>query len=151
MSTILVPSTDLTAVEWLRLINGLPSTSIGTTLPAADAVLRSTGFIQVTGTGGTPSRDFPLHAPVVTVDCWAAPAVEGSAKVPWGRATDYAGLVWLATFDWSLMNRKVTLPHGYPAAWVRTAIALSEPRRIPDDPSGFARVQVDVLLNWSAA
>jgi hypothetical protein len=47
------------------------------------------------------------------------------------------------------MNRLLDFSaRGYASARVLTVVALSEPGRIEGDPSGFARYDVDLLINW---
>jgi len=143
------PSIDLIAPAWLRLIVGIDPTKVATTLPSDVAVLRTGAFVQaMSGAGGSPNRDVPLRAPVVRVACWAAPP-EGSRQVPWGRASDAAERILTATYDPALMGRTIDLSsRGYAPAHVLTVVALSEPARVEGDPSGFARYDIDLLVNW---
>lgn len=153
MSTALRPTTDLVGIAWLRLVPGLPAQQINTALPKDVSVLRTVGFVRVAVVGGSPNLEVPLRRPVLSVECWAAPA-EGSQKVPWGRASNLAENVLAATYDRSLMGRLVDLTPwdaDYLPARVLTVNALSEPTRVEGDPSGFARFDLDVELNWTGA
>lgn len=142
------PNTDLVTVAWLKLVPGVSQAA--TKLPEA-SVLRSLpgGFVRVlSGIGGFSPLDVPLRRPVVQIECWAAPA-EGSQKVPWGVASDLAESIFLAQYDPALMDVTVDLvPVTFGQARVRTVNA-QEPRKIEGDPSGFARFDVDAMINWT--
>lgn len=138
---------SLVAQAWLRL--AVPGVGVATRLPQPDAAMRTAGFIRVPVVGGSPDTYSPLRAPVVTAECWAAPATEGSSKVPTARANALAEAVIAATYDRALMDRVLDLGAGYPAARVRTVQALSEPLESPDDPGNFGRFDIDLLLLWS--
>lgn len=139
---------DLVAVAWLKL--AVPGIGVATSLPAVDSALRTGGFVRALTVGGSPDLYVPMRAPVVSAECWAAPAVDGSTKVPWGRANALAEAVVAATYNPALMGVELDLG-DYPSARVHTVVALSEPRRIENDPANWARYDVDLLFRWTAA
>lgn len=150
MSAPVIPlraNNTLVASAWLKL--AVPGVGVATRLPAADAAMRTAGFIRVVPVGGSPDLYSPLRSPVVTAECWAAPATEGSSKVPTARANALAEAVIAATYDEALMDVVLDLGAGYPDVRVRTVQALSEPLESPDDPSNYGRFDVDLLLLWS--
>lgn len=147
---LLLPNTDLVAVAWLKRNPKFSEKGIGiaTVLPNDDAALRA-GFITTTIVGGSPEIDVPIRRPVVQVSAWAAPASPGSTKTPWPQAAQIAEWAWEQTFDSA--HRGVLLSFslpGYARARVSTAVALTEPRRIPGDEGNYARVDLDVEINW---
>lgn len=146
MAGNLLPNTELVAIAWLR---GMGLLNVGTTLPGDESKWADEGFVQVTTVGGAPDVDIPARRPVVQIDFWAANS--NSAKVPWGRANHLAERVYDATFIDSV-STMVTLETGanYRQARLMSAYALTEPRRVNDDPSGYARYLMDVQLNWVA-
>jgi hypothetical protein len=146
----LPPNTDLVAAAWLRL--AVPGVGVATTLPSDVAPLRTAGFVRVATVGGSPGRDVPMRNPVVVAECWAAPAAS-SAKPPWNRANGIAEQIMAATFDPALMGVLIDLSAvgDYAPARVHTVVALTEPGRVDDDPSNFARFDIDLLLSWTAA
>jgi hypothetical protein len=148
---VLLPNTDLVAVAWLRRNAKFSERNIGiaTTLPSDRAKLVS-GFITTQVVGGSPELELPIRKPVVAVSSWAAPATEGSSKTPWPQAAAISEWIWEMTWDRAHMNVTLSfsLP-GYAQARVFTVEALTEPRRVEDDPSGYARVDVDLLINWT--
>lgn len=147
----LLPNTDLVGVAWLKRNPKFSAKGIGiaTVLPSNDAALRA-GFITTTVVGGSPEIELPIRHPVIAVSAWAAPADPASSKTPWSQAFQIAEWVWEQTFDPAHMGALLTfsLP-GYAQARVRTAVALTEPRRIPGDEGNYARVELDVMLNWT--
>jgi hypothetical protein len=145
------PNAELVAAAWLRL--ALPGIGVATTLPADVTPLRTDGFVRIAGVGGSPDRYVPMSHPAVQVECWAAPASEGSSKPPWNRANQLAEKVKQATYDPALMGVRLDLSSvgDYSPARVHTVVALSEPTRVENDPGSFARYDVDLLLSWSAA
>lgn len=150
MTEPLFPGSDLVGVGWLKLLAGLPADKIATKLPKDDAALRAPGFVRTMIVGGSPSAsDLAWRAPVITAECWTAPA-PGSQKVPWGTANQLAEQIVMATYDRALMGRRIDLSAINPLfvpVRVASVLALTEPRRV-DDPSGFARFDVDLKLNW---
>jgi len=148
---LLLPNTDLVAVAWLRRNPKFSEKSIGigTVLPNDDAALRA-GFVTTTVVGGSPEIELPIRRPVVSISAWAAPALAGSTKTPWPQAFQIAEWVWEQTHD--AAHRNVTLTFslpGYAQARVFTAVALTEPRRVPGDEGNYARVDLDVEINWT--
>ncbi len=142
-----LPSAELVAVAWLKTLDGVPSDGVATTLPGDPTVWAANGFVQVGTVGGSPAVHTPLRTPVVQVDCWANNS--NSAKSPWGKSSALAELVVAATY--SIRPRLLVMPEGFHNARLNTAWPLTEPRRIPGDEAGFARVNFDLALSWVVA
>lgn len=143
MTTPVNPPTSTAVAEaWLRL--AVPGVHAGTRLPAVDQSFRESGAIRLDAVGGTPDRDVPIRAPVVGVSCWFPPQSNGAA--PWGRAEQLAERLVAATYNPDLQGVRIT--GKYAPARVLAVLALSEPVRIENDPSDFARYDVDLLINW---
>lgn len=158
MPVDLRPNTELVAVAWLGGVVGLSPSMVATTLPDATkpdgtpADWRTTGFVQCFTVGGSPEKHNPLRRPVVSVDCWA---VMGSTvmKPNFALANHLAELVWLEVMNPRLASRRVTPVVGgktYPTAQVLTVDMLTEPRRVPADPAGYAHYQFDMEIAWGA-
>lgn len=148
MTVTLYPNTDLVAVEWLRGVANVDSSSVGTSLPTDNSSWAASGFLEVSTVGGTPNRDLPLAQPVVRIDAWASNA--SSKRPPWGKANNLIEAVRAATYDEATIQRALDLPQGYPTTRVLSAYLVSEPRRIEDDPSAYARYTADMQLYWVA-
>jgi hypothetical protein len=148
MTVLLLPNTDLVAVAFLKAILGRTS-GVGTDLPG-DNSWTVDGFVQITaGIGGSSSVNVPRISPVVSVKCWARNA-GSSRRPPWNQSNNLAEQIRAGCFRAYQAPVKVTLPGGYPAANVRSAYLLTEPRRIPGDDSAFACHQFDMQLHWTA-
>lgn len=140
----LYPNGEQVAVAWLRTT--LATTGVATTLPD-DTTWPANEFVQVTVTGGSPSVDVPRYSPVVSVDCWAVrPA---SRRPPWGQAAQLAERVRMATYTSG--GVALAMPDGYRPARVMSVEVVAEPRRVPSDPSAYARWQVQIQVHWTPA
>lgn len=148
-------TSELVCLAWIASVIAPYAVASGTTLQGPDATTGKLswdggGFVQVSGTGGSPQRHVPLRQPVLSVDCWSTNV--GRKQPPWGRANSLAELLVRATFDtnWGDTQRPVTLPTGYGKALVRGAVALTEPTRRPADPANYAHYGFDLELSWLA-
>jgi hypothetical protein len=144
----LEPTTELVGRAWLAL--AVPYVNVGDELPETDETMRTVGFLRTLTVGGSRDRDVPFWRPVVRVECWVAPPVEGSEFEQWNAAGRLAKWVVDATDDRALMHRLVELTAfgEYKPARVRTVLALGIPRRV-EDPGHFARLDVDLQINWT--
>lgn len=142
---VLRATPELVATAWLKTVVG---DIVATTLPkpAADGTLSwaSTGFVTLTVAGGTPNLYVPLREPVIGVDCWAVNPQ--SQTPPWNRAASLAEAIQAACYDHPAIPKLVALPSGYPAARVLSAYTAGEHRRVPDDPSSYARYSIPGLV-----
>ena len=140
------PSAEVVAVAWLKGLAGLNG-AVATTVPADVSSWASTGFVQVSVVGGSPSPYLPVNSPVVGLDLWAA-AVD-SARPPWGVAARLYGVVRAGCLDHAGATRALTtLPSAYSDAQVLSAWLLTEARRVPGDQRGWAHYTADLRLDW---
>jgi hypothetical protein len=150
MSTPVLRATpELVAIAWLKTIVG---DIVATTLPkpGSNGTLpwQSTGFVTLVSAGGTPDLYVPLRSPVMGVDCWAANPQ--SQKPPWNKAAALAEAIQAACYDHPAIPQKVILPTGYPQAQVLSAYTTGEHRRVPDDPSSYARYSIPgLVIAWT--
>lgn len=144
MSLLLRATPELVAEAWLKTVVG---DRVATTLPKDNSSWAASGFCTLVTAGGTPSMYVPLREPVIGVDCWANNPQ--SQKPPWNKAAMLAEAIVAACQDHRHIGQTVTLPSGYPAAAVRSAYVTGDPRRIPDDPSSYARYSIPGLaIAW---
>lgn len=143
-------TTDLVAVAWLK---GLVGDIVATNVPVhAEGV--AFDFVSVHTTGGSSNMYVPLREPVVSIDCWSAPAA--SVKPPWNKATGLAEAIVAGCQDHEANPRLLTLPSGYPGARVLSAHVVQDPRRpvIPGagdnsaDLGSWARIIMAIQLHW---
>jgi hypothetical protein len=143
------PNADLVGVAWVGGISGVSPAQVATTLPEDNSSWSASGFVELTVVGGSPSLDTQVRHTVFQVDAWASNP--NSSKPPWGKAFTLAELVVAGAYGPSnplSASRTLVMPAAYSGARVMSAQVLSEPRRIEDDESSYARVQFDLQLNW---
>jgi hypothetical protein len=144
MSLLLRANHELVTIAWLKTIVG---DRVATMLPKDNASWAASGFVTTDVVGGTPNLYVPLREPVMSVDCWAFSA--GSQKPPWNKASVLAQAIQAACWEHRSIPQTVTLPTGYPAVQVRSAYCTGDPRRVPDDPSSYARYSIPGLaITW---
>lgn len=149
MSTPLLPTTDEVAQAWLRL--AVSGVRVDEELPtvAEHAALATVGAVRTVTVDGGLDRYVPVHLPVVTAECWVA-VVDGSRKRARGLAGQLGARLVAATFDPALMGVVVDLPGDYGSARVHTVTALTDPELVDNEPSSWARYDVDLELLWTA-
>ncbi|MDH6448180.1 hypothetical protein M2155_000588 [Streptomyces sp. SAI-119] len=147
---VLRATPELVATAWLKTVVGdivsttLPKPGSDGTLPWAD-----TGFVTLVTAGGSANIYVPLRTPALGVTCWAANP--GSQKPPWGKASNLAETIVAATLDHpNVPKTTLALPGGYPDVQVKSAYVTGDPRRIPDDPSSYARYEIPgLVIAWT--
>lgn len=142
------PTSRLTGVGWLRL--AVTDVRVDDRLPdPIDTALRTDGFIRVAVVGGSPEMYVPARGAVITAECWIAPSAT-TGEPSWSTVEQLAERVVAASYDPALTGRLLDLTGfgDYAPARVTSVAALSEPVRRDDDPSDFARFDVDLLINW---
>jgi len=150
MTTPLLPNDELVAKAWLEAAVPLTAGKVATTLP--DPPWTDDEFVQIMQVGGNPDPELMIAEPVVSVNCFAMKA--NSIKPPWGQANHLAQLIWQATLQrrWAPHPAvELVLPSGYGRAIVRTAQAVSLPKRVPSDPSQYAVYNLDIQFSWIPA
>lgn len=141
-----LPTSDLVAVAWLKTVAGLPVGGIATTLPSDAAAWADEGFVQAQTVTGLADVDVPQwRRPLVQVDLWANSGT--SNRPPWNKAARLAELVRAGTEG--ATGRVVDLGPNYLPARVLSVYLESEPRRIEDDPAGYARLTLDLHIDWA--
>lgn len=152
MTALLLPTSRLVVEGWLQL--AAPGVPVGTQVPEvkdAPGIVTS-GFIRIDGFGGGPDRDVPYNAPVAFLACWFPPA-DRTGMAQWERAEQLARQIVAATYDRAFMGVRIDLSAvgNYAPARVHTAVALTEPDRVEEEKSDWARVDLDLGLDWSPA
>lgn len=143
-------TSELITVAWVKTIAGVAANGmVSTTLPADNSTWAASGFIRVgPAVGGSPQMYVPLRQPVMQIDTYAINP--NSDNPPWDKAGKLAELVFNATYDHSLLGRELITRTGYENARVVSVTALTEPRRLYDDPASRAHYQLDIELRWVA-
>lgn len=144
-----LPNDELVAIAWLgQRVPGFAPAMVATTLPQ-DPAKWPDGFVQVQSLpGGTADVDIAVRrSPMLQVDFWAAPT-GGSSKPPWGLANLLAARAVFATEE-QAYGAAVQLPAGYLGARVQAAYFADLPSRVPGDPSGYARLSGNLVIDWA--
>ena len=141
------PNSELVAITYLRSSGVGPSATsgVGSTLPENKDSWKD-GFVQVQVVGGSSDVDVPTRRPVIQVDCWV-PSIN-SSKPQWGRANTIAENVVTALYGIGNTGMKLSLGPNFKDAIVQSGYAVSEPRRVSNDPAGHARYTFDIVLTW---
>lgn len=135
-----------TAIAWLSTF--MPA--VASNLPALDswpvlsAPVRT--FTVVPMVVGGSSLDTPLRVPIVQVETWAA--VPGSDKLQLGAAEQQAEEIVTRIYADPFVPVLVRQRTGYDQALVQSARLLTEPRRLDDPDTGYARFVMDMELAW---
>lgn len=145
------PTNALVAVAWLsRRVTGLNASMVATKLPRDSDAWADLGFVQATVIAGTPEIYLGTRHPYVQVDAWATSP--SSVKPPVGKANRLAELILRATEnDAQTFSAELDLGENYMAVRVLSVYPLTEPSPIQDDPSGYARVTFDLMIDWVRA
>lgn len=142
-----LPTSPVVAVAWLRSRAGIVAGQVATKLPRELATWAELGFVQATIVPGSVDDDLRIRRPLVQVDAWAH-SPEG-VRPPVGKAARLAELVLKATeTSEQEYGRAIDLGPNYLPARVLAAHSPTEPSEVEGDPSGFARVTFDFVLNW---
>jgi hypothetical protein len=145
-SGLLSPNSELVAVGWLKGITYLGS-RVATELPRDVTGWSAAGFVTATLAGGTAPRYTPMRQPVLDVSCWGV--APNSGRPPWNLAAQLAEAIVAATLDHRNVPRRIAMPNAnHRPAFVRSAWVVSEPRRVPSDPGDYARLSMDLALDW---
>lgn len=152
------PTNELVGVAWLvAYVPEFDAAMVGPTLPKDTTKWAATGFVQVSAIpSGTPDIDLPVRHPRLQIDGWATANPNGNAssnKPPWNLAAQLIEAIRLATEDAQTGRYGKTIPvkANYLDARVQAAYLITEPMRVTDDPSGYARFTADLAIDWVPA
>lgn len=138
-------NTELVAVAFLQSVLGQQG-GVGAKLPGDQSSWADTGFVKIVALGGSPNPYAPLRRPVIDVQAkWI---VQSSKQPGWAKAAELAERIVAGCYGAYQQPVEAVLPDGYERAFVQSAYALTEPRRIGGDDSNIATFQFDLQLNW---
>ena len=146
MPTLLKPDSELVTQAWLATLPGFSSAMVASLLPTDTSTWATTGFLTTTVAGGTPGMYLPVRGPLVQVDCWAVKP--GAQRPPWNHASQLAQAVVAGCYAANPVT--LTVKSGYGTARVMSVWPTMEPRRLYSDESSYARMQLDLRLDWTA-
>lgn len=157
--TTYYPTDELVAQAWLgqrvpEILAAGGAAMVAGTLPAVgswSAFAGGLAFCQATLIpGNVPKVDVPLRNAVIQVDCWAVSSAD-SVKPAWNVAAQLVEAIWHFT---NSPTAKYSSPiqialANYAAANLKAVYPLNNPRRVPNDPSGYARFTIDLEVDWA--
>lgn len=150
MTTALIPNNELVARAWAIAAVPTLAGKVATLLP--DQPWTDNEFVQIMQVGGGPDAYNMQGQPVVSFNCYAVKP--NSKSPPWGQANNLANQLWRATYVHRFAPDPVVelvMPDGYGRALMQSVIAMSEPKRVPSDPSQYAVYNVDIQMFWVPA
>jgi hypothetical protein len=150
MTTLLIPTVELIAKAWA--VAAVPDLlgKVATKLP--DLPWDDNEFVQIMSVGGSPDPENPQSQPVVSFNCYAVK--KDSKNPPWGQANHLATQLWRATYvkRWAPDPAvDLVMPNGYGRALVQSVVPMTEPKRVPSDPSQYAVYNIDLQFFWIPA
>lgn len=151
LTGLYVPNDEQVMVAWIRHYVGgdLGDAGVATDLPKA---LPADGFVTVQLTRpGLPDVDLPNHHPLLTVDTWAAPSASGG-RPRWNAAAQLMARITRAMEnDFQTFGKTLDLGPEYMGVRMQAVWKNTEPQRLPNDPSAYARYTLDVNAVWLIA
>jgi hypothetical protein len=146
------PNGELVAQAWLAAYAGFDPAQVAGKLPEPEKWVGN-GFVQVRAlVGAGVDIDVPQRrTSVLQVDTWGTRSAHDSFRPLWGVAMDLAECVRVATFpDVQQYGKPLDMPvPGYQPARALSASLASDPVRVEDDPSGYARMTINLSLIWT--
>ncbi|MEC3974738.1 hypothetical protein [Amycolatopsis sp. H20-H5] len=143
---VFVAATDETVTRaWIAQLAGFTAEMVGEQLPRDTTGWEASGFVTVTVAGGSTVPEFRLESPVMMVQGWAV--TPGLDRPPWEKARNLVAAIQGGTYQrggWFL-----PLPQCGENATVKTAYAVSKPRRTYGDFGDYAGYTLDLVLNWT--
>lgn len=152
-----LPTAGLVTQAWLaQRVPTFDSSMVAGKLPRELAAWADVGFVQVTIVPGAARIDSgEARGTLAQIDCWAVTLdASGSVapKPPVAKATRLAELILRACDDdVQAFGREVTMPANYLPARVLAVYPQTDPSEVPGDPGGYARVTLDLRVDWARA
>ncbi|HET9234928.1 MAG TPA: hypothetical protein VFP10_12375 [Candidatus Eisenbacteria bacterium] len=143
------PTATGTMITWLSGV--VPA--VASNLPALDSwpVLSGTvrGFVTVPTVAGGTVEYAGLRVPVLQVETWAA--VPSSDRPQYGAAEQLAEDIVAAVNALNATPAPVLVRQrvNYLRAMIQCAPFMTEPRRLDDPDTGYARFLMDLALAWT--
>lgn len=144
------PNAGLVVEAYLGRILG-STELVGLNLPKEQSKWLARGFVTYTNLSGTPGLYLPVRNPVMRLDAWATTSTPGSGTPPWAKAYDLLEIIRDGVFGKIDQTPFEMTKPNYGRARMLSAYLTTEPAEVKGDPSGFARVQADLALEWVVA
>jgi hypothetical protein len=154
MTDLQHPNGELVAQAWLAAYAGFPSGQLAGSIPdPVKSPWPGNGFVLVRAlVGGGVDATLPeRRVSILQVDFLGTRSTHDTFRPLWGVAMDLAECVRVATFAGVQgYGKSLDMPvAGYRPARALAAYLLTEPVRVEDDPSGYARMTTNLSLAWT--
>lgn len=150
------PNGELVGQAWLIAYAGVDVGKVASKLPnPVESPWPEDGFVQVRAlVGASTEATLPeRRTSVLQVDTWGTRQIRDRDvfRPLWAVAMDLAECIRVATFPGvQEYGKPLTMPVAdYSPARVLVGSLLSEPTRVEDDPSGYARMTLNLSLTWT--
>lgn len=141
----LLPISPLVATYWLQ---GLPALAgIDITQGLKDEKSWTSDFaIVVQVVPGVPDPYVPIRSVVFQIDVFGKAAAGSSRRPPWNLC--YATAEAIREACYAGYARRIVIPGDYLPVRVTDVTCDREPYRLPADPSGLARVVMQIRMTY---
>lgn len=150
MTTLAYPNAELVGAAWLTRTVGLVGAMVAGTLPKPEKWTDG-AFVTVRALpAGSPNPTLAeMRYSILQLDFWAATGT--TVRPLWAKALQLGEQVRVATFrDGQAYGKPINMPiSGYQPARVLAAYLATEPTRVENDPSAYARVTCDLAVDWT--
>lgn len=147
MSETWEPNAELVVESLLGRIFGTTD-HVASSLPDDFTKWVESGFVTYENLSGVPGVSLPTRNPVFRLSFWATTSRPGSTRPPWGKAYNLASIAEKALQAPQVRGEFATRSGYYPHVLI-TAYPTTDPARVNNDPSGYARVDMSVLVKWA--
>lgn len=141
------PNADLVVEALLARIFGTAD-HIGGSLPEDYTKWVESGFVTYENLSGVPGVSLPTRNPLYRLSFWATTSRPGSTKPPKAKAYNLAGQAE-AYLQAPEVRGVFPTRTNYADHYLITAYPTTEPAEVRNDPSGYARVDMSVLVKWA--
>jgi hypothetical protein len=146
MSETWEPNANLVVEALIGRIFGTTD-HVASSLPSFEKWVES-GFVTYENLSGVPGLHLPTRNPLFRLSFWATTSRPGATAPPWAKAFHLAGEVEKALQAPEVRGVFETRS-GYFPHYLITAYPTTEPAEVKNDPSGYARVDMSVLVKWA--
>lgn len=146
----MLPNAELAAQAWAAAYSDIPAGQMAGTLPAPEKWTDG-AFLQIRALpGGSANIDIPERvSSVLQLDAWGSRTIRDTFRPLWAPAMDLMERIRHATAV-QAYGRSLPVPvAGYDPARIFAGYLVSEPVRVERDPSGYARLTVNLALDWT--
>lgn len=138
---------EVVTKAWIAQLPDFNADMVGEQLPRDRTLWAASGFFTVTVLGGSTLPEARFESPVMAVQSWAVEP--GIDRPPWEKARQLIAMIQAGTYQPpGASGWRIELPQCGENAVVKTAYAISKPRRVYGDFGDYAGYVLNLVLNW---